>query len=216
MKRALFAICATVAGLYATLTYKTPAPTQAATVSPNQLLTEVTLPGDGSDSTGDTATDQTTDTTDTTPPDTTPDTTAVPDTSPSTTVSPTPQSVPQTTAPHVTPATPKPTVTTAPRPTTTTTTQPPKHTLDGPSESTPFGPVQVAITVQGSKIVGVQALQYPNSDPTSKSIESRAIPALESETLQAQSANIAGVSGATFTSNAWKQSLQAALHNAGL
>jgi uncharacterized protein with FMN-binding domain len=82
--------------------------------------------------------------------------------------------------------------------------------------STRFGDVQVSVTVEGgSKITDVQALQYPSRDRRSQSINSRAIPALRQEVLAAQSANIDVVSGATITSGAYEQSLQAALDSAG-
>ncbi len=74
-----------------------------------------------------------------------------------------------------------------------------------------YGPVQVAIDVQAGKITDVKALQYPVDRPRSQFINSQAIPLLRSEVLQAQSANINLISGATFTSNAFASSLQAAI-----
>ena len=74
-----------------------------------------------------------------------------------------------------------------------------------------YGPVQVAIDVQGGKITDVKALQYPVDRPRSQFINSQAVPLLRSEVLEAQSANINLISGATFTSEAFATSLQAAI-----
>ena len=90
------------------------------------------------------------------------------------------------------------------------------RTVDGPVVDTRYGPVQVEVTLDGSTITAVTALQLPGGDRRSEQINNRAEPALHSEALQAQSANIDGVSGATYTSEAYAQSLQAALDNAGI
>lgn len=82
--------------------------------------------------------------------------------------------------------------------------------LTGSTAQTPFGPVQVQITVQGTKITGATALQTPQGGRSSQ-INQQAVPYLVQETLAAQSANIQGVSGATYTSGGWVQSLQSAL-----
>lgn len=89
------------------------------------------------------------------------------------------------------------------------------RTIAGPTVSTRFGSVQVSVTVDGSQITDVIALQLPDGDRRSSSISSRAEPVLRSQALQAQSAAIDGVSGATYTSEAYAQSLQAALDGAG-
>ncbi len=81
---------------------------------------------------------------------------------------------------------------------------------------TRYGAVQVEITVSSGKVTDVVALQLPDSDRRSASISSRAEPVLRSEALAAQSASIDGVSGATYTSDGYEQSLQAALDAAGL
>jgi uncharacterized protein with FMN-binding domain len=86
-------------------------------------------------------------------------------------------------------------------------------TLTGPVVSTRFGPVEVQITVQGGKIVDVTALELP-SGRRSGQISQAAEPLLRDEALQAQSATIDIVSGATYTSEAYAQSLQAALDQA--
>ena len=89
-------------------------------------------------------------------------------------------------------------------------------TFAGAVSQTRFGPVQVQITVKDGKITAATALQYPNGDFRSANISSQAIPYLVQETLQAQSANIQGVGGASYTSYGWYQSLQSALAKAGM
>ena len=88
--------------------------------------------------------------------------------------------------------------------------------VDGPVVDTRYGPVQVEVTLDGSTITAITAIQLPGGDRRSEQISNRAEPTLQSEALQAQSANIDGVSGATYTSEAYAQSLQAALDNAGI
>ena len=72
-------------------------------------------------------------------------------------------------------------------------------TFTGATQQTRFGPVQVQITVSNGKITAAKALQYPNNDFRSQSISQQAIPYLVQETLAAQSANIQGVGGASYT-----------------
>lgn len=74
-----------------------------------------------------------------------------------------------------------------------------------------YGTVQVQAVVQGGKITDVVFLQYPNDRANSRLINSQAMPLLTQEALQAQNAKVDGVSGATFTSQAFKESLAAAL-----
>ncbi len=81
----------------------------------------------------------------------------------------------------------------------------------GPVIETAFGPVQVEVTVEGGMITAANALQLPSSDPKSIKIAKKAIPRLQQETLAAQSANVAVISGASYTSDGWKQSLAGAL-----
>ena len=73
-------------------------------------------------------------------------------------------------------------------------------TFAGNTSQTRWGPVQVQITVSNGKITDVKTLQYPNGDRRSLSISNQVIPWLQEETLQIQSANIQGISGATYTS----------------
>jgi uncharacterized protein with FMN-binding domain len=84
----------------------------------------------------------------------------------------------------------------------------------GPAESNKWGDVQVQVTIENGKIVSVAEAQAPDSDRKSISINSRANPVLESEAVAAQTANIRAVSGATYTSQTYKTSLQAALDQA--
>jgi uncharacterized protein with FMN-binding domain len=119
------------------------------------------------------------------------------------------------------PAAPEPTqgstTTTKPSGSTTTTSAPPagNRTVDGPVVSTDFGNVQVRVTLQGTHIVDVQALELPSDRSRSARISQYAGPLLRQEALKAQSANIDLVSGASYTSEGYAQSLQAALDHAG-
>jgi uncharacterized protein with FMN-binding domain len=89
-------------------------------------------------------------------------------------------------------------------------------TYTGSVAQTRWGPVQVKITVQGGKITKVMVLQQPNGNPRDAEINSQALPILIDETVQAQSANIDMVSGATVTSDGYVRSLRAALDEAGI
>jgi uncharacterized protein with FMN-binding domain len=84
-------------------------------------------------------------------------------------------------------------------------------TATGSVVSTRFGDVQVQVTVSGGAITDVTALQLPDIDNRSRRIASSAEPILREEALTAQSANIDMLSGATYTSEAYAQSLQSAL-----
>ncbi len=77
-----------------------------------------------------------------------------------------------------------------------------------------YGDVQVQIVVSGGRITDVKALQYPTDRPQSAYISSVAIPYLHDEVLKAQSAQIDIISGATFTSQSYAQSVQSALARA--
>jgi uncharacterized protein with FMN-binding domain len=83
----------------------------------------------------------------------------------------------------------------------------------GPGVNYSYGVMSVKVTVSGRKIlkVGLGSLD-DGGNSRSESIDQEAIPILEREVLQAQSANIQGVSGASFTSTGFEQSLQGALH----
>ena len=86
--------------------------------------------------------------------------------------------------------------------------------IDGPVASNDFGDVQVRVTLNGSQIVDVQALQLPRDRSRSARISDAAGPILRREALHAQSANIDLVSGATYTSESWRDSLTAAIEAA--
>jgi uncharacterized protein with FMN-binding domain len=74
-----------------------------------------------------------------------------------------------------------------------------------------YGDIELKVTEQGTRITEVQVVQNDGVDPHSDEINSQAVPILGSQTMSAQSANIDGVTGATFTSEAYVQSLQSAL-----
>jgi uncharacterized protein with FMN-binding domain len=77
-----------------------------------------------------------------------------------------------------------------------------------------YGNVQVQVSISGGKITNVQFLQYPNDNPNSQNINQQATPYLQQEAIQAQSANVNTITGATFTSQAFVQSLSSALNQA--
>lgn len=89
-------------------------------------------------------------------------------------------------------------------------------TYTGAAADTRYGPVQVEITVTDGVVTAATAIDYPTRDRHDQQINSYAIPILQSETVEAQSASIDMVSGATVTSRAYVQSLQDALDQAGL
>jgi uncharacterized protein with FMN-binding domain len=74
-----------------------------------------------------------------------------------------------------------------------------------------YGDLEVKVTMTGSRITDVSVAKLDVYDPRSESIDQYAIPELRSEALSAQSANIDGVSGASYTSAAYEQSLQSAI-----
>ena len=77
-----------------------------------------------------------------------------------------------------------------------------------------YGSVQVAAVISGGKITDVKVLQYPNTHSTSVAINQQALPYLKQEAIQSQSSNVQVISGATFTSQAYAQSLSNALSQA--
>ncbi len=87
-------------------------------------------------------------------------------------------------------------------------------TFTGSTFTNRWGNVQVQIVVATGKITKVKIVQYPNSHGKSVRINNGALPTLISETLHAQSAKVDGVSGATYTSTGYKQSLQSAIDKA--
>jgi uncharacterized protein with FMN-binding domain len=87
-------------------------------------------------------------------------------------------------------------------------------TVTGPVVSTRYGDVEVQVTISGGVITDVTTLQMPADDRRSASISARAEPLLRASSLEAQSADIDMLSGATYTSEAYAMSLQAALDQA--
>jgi len=90
------------------------------------------------------------------------------------------------------------------------------RTVTGTVANTPYGPMQVQLTLTGQKITKATVLQHTDDGAESEEIDSNALPQLTSETLAAQSAQINAVSGASYTSMGYIQSLQSALDQAKL
>ncbi|HEX7745981.1 MAG TPA: FMN-binding protein [Micromonosporaceae bacterium] len=97
-----------------------------------------------------------------------------------------------------------------------TTGQQGNGTYRGSVVRTRWGPIQVTITVASRKITNVAVPIYPNGNPRDEEINSYALPILRQATLDAQSADIDTVSGATVTSDGYHESLQAAIDAAHL
>ena len=213
MKRAIFVSVGTVVGLTATLRYTPPAPN---------------LDGANLALGGSLGTDPA--------PSATPETGSplpVPSISPTATsasVSPSATSATSSATSKSTPdprgtskSTPKPTTTKKPS---TTPTKKPSPTptktessgtfLGSVAAARPYGVVQVQIEVKSKKITKISVLKFPNADQDSIDISVPALNTLISEALNAQSANIASVSGASHTSDGFKQSLASAIQKAGL
>lgn len=89
------------------------------------------------------------------------------------------------------------------------------RTVDGPVVTNRYGDVQVRVTLRGKQIVDVQALTLPSDRSRSEEISQYAGPRLRAEVLQAQSAQIDLISGASYTSDSYAQSVQGALDRAG-
>jgi len=125
--------------------------------------------------------------------------TPVPTPSATPTKSGAPSAKPTTAAPTVAPAKPVGGVT---------------GSFTGSVANTRYGPVQVKITVENGKIVDAQAVQAPSG--SNDRYTQKAVPVLRQQTIAIQSANVQGVSGASFTSYGWYQSLASAISKAGL
>ena len=98
----------------------------------------------------------------------------------------------------------------------TTKTSSGTQTYTGDSVNTQWGPVQVQITVTNGKITSATAVVYPSGNPRDQEINAYAIPQLNTETVNANSAQIDSISGATVTSGGYIGSLQSAIDKAGL
>jgi uncharacterized protein with FMN-binding domain len=95
-------------------------------------------------------------------------------------------------------------------------TAPTSSSYTGSAITTRYGIVQVKITVSGKRITNVGFVQLTAFDGRSQQINSDAAPTLLQETLAAQSAQIDSVSGASYTSQGYDESLQSALDKAGI
>lgn len=87
-------------------------------------------------------------------------------------------------------------------------------TYTGSSADAFYGTIQVVAAINSGKLTDVQFLQYPRENPNSIAINEQAMPLLKQEAIQAQSANVNIISGATDTSQAFIQSLSNALSKA--
>jgi uncharacterized protein with FMN-binding domain len=88
------------------------------------------------------------------------------------------------------------------------------QSFTGVEVGTRYGPVQVKIMVKNGKIVDAQTVQAPTG--SSDRYTQMSVPVLRERTIAAQSANVQAVSGASFTSYGWSQSLASAIAQAGL
>lgn len=97
---------------------------------------------------------------------------------------------------------------------TTASTSTGTKTVTGNAVDTQYGPVQVQVTVTNGKVTSATAVDYPQNSPRDQEINAYAIPTLNQEATQTGTANIDMVSGATYTSEGYIQSLQSALNKA--
>jgi uncharacterized protein with FMN-binding domain len=88
-------------------------------------------------------------------------------------------------------------------------------TFTGPVTDAYWGPMQIQAVIQNGQLVNIGVIQWPNDRRTSVRINQEAIPLLRDEVVQAQSANVDIISGATLTSQAFIQSIAGALRQAG-
>lgn len=87
-------------------------------------------------------------------------------------------------------------------------------TYTGKASDAFYGYIQVQAVITGGKLSDVTFLQYPNEQQHSVEINSQAMPLLKQQAIQAQSAHVDGVSGASDTSQAFVDSLTDALQQA--
>ena len=87
-------------------------------------------------------------------------------------------------------------------------------TYTGTETSSIYGKAKVQIVVSGGKITDVQFLEYPNDRQASTMKSNTAMPVIKQEVIQAQSANVNTVSGATQTADSFIQSISSALSQA--
>ena len=89
-------------------------------------------------------------------------------------------------------------------------------TYAGPVTDAYYGLVQIQAIVQGGRLADIRVLRYPSDRSTSVAINRRALPMLRDEVVKAQSVKVDIISGATLTSEAFIQSLGAAMRQATL
>jgi uncharacterized protein with FMN-binding domain len=106
--------------------------------------------------------------------------------------------------------------TTTTTPSSTPTTVPSSRSAVGPAEQFGYGTISVRVTVKGTRIVAVSVANLQTAESYSQSVADQAVPILTSEALSVQSANIQSVSGASYTSAGFAQSLQGALTQLGV
>jgi len=128
----------------------------------------------------------------------------------STSPAPTPTSTPSPTHTQTPAPTPTPTKAATPTPSVKSTS----GIFTGPVVNVNYGNVQVEITVSNGKITDARALQAPSG--RNDRYTNYALPLLKQQTLAAQSTNIQGASGASYTTYGWRKSLQGAMAKAGL
>jgi uncharacterized protein with FMN-binding domain len=209
MKRAFFVGTGTMVGLAATMSY---APSAQSVESTEGLSGLGALPAPVASAPVDATT--------TVPVD--PSATALPTYDPNATATPTPVDTKPGNGPQ-----PKATKTPKPKASATPTGSPTTAPIEttGPSNGDfmgtiaragVYGTVQVQIRVVNGVITDIGVLSYPDREVESQQLSASAIPQLRTAALAAQSANIASISGASYTSAAYKASLQAAIKAAGL
>ena len=84
----------------------------------------------------------------------------------------------------------------------------------GPLLSSPFSSIQVRAELTGGRLTGVHTLSLTGADAHTEAINARAEPLLRAAALRAGSADVDVVSGATYTSQSWRESLRAAIRDA--
>lgn len=103
-----------------------------------------------------------------------------------------------------------------PKPSTSAKKKPAKQVIDGPAARTRWGPVQVRAVIVDGRLTDVVVLQMPALNGRDREINAYAMPKLREAAIEAQSADIDVISGATVTSEGYITSLQAALDEAHL
>ena len=93
-------------------------------------------------------------------------------------------------------------------------TRPGVRTATAPPMATPFSLVQVQVTLTHGRLTGVKTVALTGEGPHTQALNARAEPILRREALQAHSAQIDAVSGATYTSRVWIKSLREAIEEA--